>query len=88
MKDKSVEAQKIVEQYAVPESRAYSYEGLPMAEYFTVLQKYPEQTTLTEKIGNTEYTVNAHFRKDGNDLMYYLSHLIFYGVNPNIYKEK
>ncbi len=25
--------------------------------------------SLTEKIGGTEYTVNAHFRKDGRDLL-------------------
>ena len=51
------------------------------------LQKYPPQTVLTEKIGNTEYTVNAHFREDGRDLLYHLSRLLLNGVEPNIYRE-
>ena len=42
---------------------------------------------MTEKIGNTEYTLNAHFQADGRDLLYYLSQLILHGVDPNIYRE-
>ena len=39
------------------------------------LVRYPEEISFTEKIGNTEYTVNAHFRKDGDDFLTMLSHL-------------
>lgn len=87
MKDKSTEAAKVVKLYGNTESRPYEYEGLPAAENFMPLQKKPPQTVLTEKIGNTEYTVNAHFREDGRDLLYHLSRLLLNGVEPNIYRE-
>lgn len=87
MKDKSIEAAKVVKLYGNTESRPYKYEGLPAVENFMPLQKYPPQTALTEKIGNTEYTVNAHFREDGRDLLYHLSRLLLNGVEPNIYRE-
>lgn len=87
MKDKSTEAAKVVKLYGNTESRPYEYEGLPAAENFMPLQKYPPQTVLTEKIGNTEYMVNAHFREDGRDLLYHLSRLLLDGVEPNSYRE-
>lgn len=45
------------------------YPPLPPVENVTPLVRVPEQMTFTEKIGGTEYTVNAHFRKDGQDLL-------------------
>ncbi len=87
MTDKEFEAKKIVELYGTNENRPYPYEGLPAAENIMPLQKYPPRRTMTEKIGSTEYTVNAHFREDGRDLLYYLSQLILHGVDPNIYRE-
>ena len=87
MTDKEFEAKKIVELYGTNENRPYSYEGLPATENIMPLQKYPSKRTMTEKIDGTEYTVNAHFREDGRDLLYYLSRLILHGVDPNIYRE-
>ena len=87
MTDKEFEAKKIVELYGTNENRPYPYEGLPAAKNIMPLQKYPPRRTMTEKIGSTEYTVNAHFREDGRDLLYYLSRLILHGVDPNIYRE-
>lgn len=87
MTDKEFEARKIVELYGTNENRPYPYEGLPAAENIMPLQKYPPRRTMTEKIGSTEYMVNAHFREDGRDLLYYLSRLILHGVDPNIYRE-
>ncbi len=87
MTDKEFEAKKIVELYGTNENRPYPYEGLPAAENVMPLQKYPPKRTMTEKIGSTEYTVNAHFCEDGRDLLYYLSQLILHGVDPNIYRE-
>lgn len=88
MTDKELEIQRIVEQHKVTEYRGFHYEGLPSAENVIPLTKYPEQTTMTEKIGNTEYTVNAHFRQDGNDLLYHLCTLLLYGVNPHLFYEE
>lgn len=87
MKNKSAEADKIVELYGREPDYTFPYEGLPEAGNFIPLQKYPVNTALTEKIGNTEYTVNAHFREDGGDLLCLLSQLILHGVDPNIYRE-
>lgn len=41
------------------------YPPLPPAENIMPLMRIPEQATLCEKIGGTEYTVTAHFREDG-----------------------
>ena len=43
------------------------YPPLPPAENIMPLMRIPEQATLCEKIGGTEYTVTAHFREDGRD---------------------
>ena len=40
---------------------------LPPARNVTPLVRIPEPMSLTEKIGGTEYTVNAHFQKDGRE---------------------
>ena len=45
------------------------YPPLPPAENIMPLMRIPEQATLCEKIGGTEYTVTAHFREDGRDLL-------------------
>ena len=45
------------------------YPPLPPVQNVTPLVRIPEPMSLTEKIGGTEYTVNAHFRKDGRDLL-------------------
>mgnify|MGYP007122426330 FL=1 len=39
------------------------------------VMRIPEQATLCEKIGGTEYTVTAHFREDGRDLLGLLSRI-------------
>ena len=48
---------------------------LPPAENIMPLMRIPEQATLCEKIGGTEYTVTAHFREDGRDLLGLLSRI-------------
>ena len=56
------------------------YPPLPPAENVTPLVRIPEPISLTEKIGGTEYTVNAHFRKDGRDLLGILSNIFRRGT--------
>lgn len=51
------------------------YPPLPPAENIMPLMRIPEQATLCEKIGGTEYTVTAHFREDGRDLLGLLSRI-------------
>ena len=51
------------------------YPPLPPAENIMPLMRIPEQATLCEKIGVTEYTVTAHFREDGRDLLGLLSRI-------------
>ena len=51
------------------------YSPLPSVQNVTPLVRVPEQMSFTEKIGGTEYTVNAHFRKDGRDLLGLLSRM-------------
>ena len=60
--DKALEAQRIAEQYNGIDYRSFEYDGLPPAGEPSPLLRIPEQTTLTKKIGNTEYTLNVHFR--------------------------
>ena len=43
------------------------YPPLPPVQNVTPLVRVPEQMSFTEKIGGTEYTVDAHFRKDGRE---------------------
>ena len=49
------------------------YPPLPPAE--NIMPRVPEQMSFTEKIGGTEYTVTAHFREDGRDLLGLLSRI-------------
>ncbi len=51
------------------------YPPLPPAENVKPLVRIPEPISLSEKIGGTEYTVNAHFRKDGRDLLCILANI-------------
>ena len=56
------------------------YPPLPPAENIMPLMRIPEQATLCEKIGGTEYTVDAHFRKDGRDLLSKLTDIFMRGM--------
>ena len=51
------------------------YPPLPPVQNVTPLVRVPEQMSFTEKIGGTEYTVTAHFREDGRDLLGLLSRI-------------
>ena len=51
------------------------YPPLPPVENVTPLVRIPEKICFTEKIGGTEYTVTAHFREDGRDLLGLLSRI-------------
>ena len=53
------------------------YRDAPMV---TPLVRVPEQMSFTEKIGGTEYTVDAHFRKDGRDLLSKLTDIFMRGM--------
>lgn len=83
MTDREQEIERIVKRSGTVEFSAFPYEGLPQAEPTVPLVKRPEQTVLTEKIGNTEYTLNAHFKKEGRDLLCYLTRLIETGVGAS-----
>ena len=86
--DKALKAQRIAEQYNGIDYRSFEYDGLPPAGVPSPLLRIPEQTALTKKIGNTEYTLNAHFREDGRDLLGYLCELLLKdGVEPNLYYD-
>lgn len=65
------ETQKILDAYKdVPMVNPNKvYPPLPPVENVSPLVRIPETMTLCEKIGGTEYTVNAHFREDGRDLL-------------------
>lgn len=45
------------------------YPPLPPVENVAPLVRIPEKMCFTEKIGGTEYTVNAYFREGGRDLL-------------------
>lgn len=73
------------------------YPPLPPVQNVTPLVRIPEPMSITKKIGGTEYTVNAHFRKDGREgesnsivnqkeyLMKYAKEHVF--PNPKFYVE-
>ena len=65
------EIQEIMEEYkdAPMVNPDKIYPPLPPVQNVTPLVRIPEPMSFTEKIGGTEYTVNAHFRKDGRDLL-------------------
>lgn len=84
MSDKQKQIAEILDRYKNVEYRPYDNPDLPPAESKPIpLVKIPPLATFTEKIGNTEYTVNAKFNEDGRDLLYHLSQLILRGVTAN-----
>jgi hypothetical protein len=84
MTDREKEVTEIVNLYGKVEYRAYDNPDLPPADSNPIpLAKIPTLATFTEKIGNTEYTVNAHFNEDGRDLLYHLTQLLLRGVTAN-----
>ena len=56
------------------------YPPLPPVQNVTPLVRIPEPMSFTEKIGGTEYTVNAHFRKAGRDLLVMLTDIFRRGT--------
>ena len=84
MTDREKEVTEIVNLYGKVEYRAYDNPDLtPVDNNPIPLAKIPTLATFTEKIGNTEYTVNAHFNEDGRDLLYHLTQLLLRGVTSN-----
>lgn len=84
MTDREKEVTEIVNLYGKVEYRAYDNPDLPPVDNNPIpLAKIPTLATFTEKIGNTEYTVNAHFNEDGRDLLYHLTQLLLRGVTSN-----
>ena len=71
------EIQEIMEEYrdAPMVNPDKVYPPLPPVQNVTPLVRVPEQMSFTEKIGGTEYTVTAHFREDGRDLLGLLSRI-------------
>ena len=64
------------------------YPPLPPAENITPLMRIPEQMTFCEKIGGTEYTVNAHFREDGRDLLSMLTGIFNRNISGFEYSQE
>ena len=64
MTDREKEVTEIVNRYGKVEYRVYDNPDLPPADSNPIpLAKIPTLATFTEKIGNTEYTVNAHLTR-------------------------
>ena len=77
----AAEVDRLVAQYGKMELRSYEIPGLPPEKRPTPdLVKHPAETEFTERIGNTDYTVKAHFRTEGWDLLCLLNQLLGYGV--------
>ncbi len=76
------EIQEIMEEYkdAPMVNPDKIYPPLPPVQNVTPLVRIPEPMSFTEKIGGTEYTVNAHFRKDGRDLLVMLTDIFRRGA--------
>ena len=84
MTDREKEVAEIVNRYGNVEYRAYDNPNFPPEDKNPMpLVRIPTLATFTEKIGGTEYTVNAKFNEDGRDLLYHLAQLILRGVNAN-----
>lgn len=64
------------------------YPPLPPVENVAPLVRIPEQMTLCEKIGGTEYTVNAHFREDGRDLLSMLTGIFNRNISGFEYSQE
>ena len=76
------EIQEIMEEYkdAPMINPDKIYPPLLPVQNATPLVRIPEPMSLTEKIGGTEYTVNAHFRKYGRDLLVMLTNIFRRGI--------
>ena len=61
------------------------YPSLPPVQNVTPLVRIPGPMSFIEKIGGTEYTVNAHFRKDGQDLLATLTDIFRRGAQGYIF---
>lgn len=59
----------------------------PPAASLCPLSKYPPEMTVTEEIKGTKYTVRAHFREDGQDLLTWLLRLMDNSVAPHAFDE-
>ena len=78
------EVDRRVADFPIPEIHEYDIPGLPPGEVpLTDVVKFPKEMELTERIGNTEYTVKARFRPSGRDLLCMLHDLLGYGVAAN-----
>jgi hypothetical protein len=63
------------------------YPPLPPVQNVAPLVRIPELMSFTEKIGGTEYTVNAHFRKDGRDLLATLTDIFRHGTTKETLRK-
>lgn len=64
------------------------YPFLPPAENVTPLVRIPKEICFTEKIGGTEYTVNAHFREGGRDLLSMLIGILERNISGLSYRRE
>ena len=64
------------------------YPPLPPAENITPLVRIPEGMCFTENIGGTEYTVNAHFREGGRDLLSMLMGILARNISGMEYSQE
>ena len=64
------------------------YPPLPPAENITPLVRIPEGMCFTENIGGTEYTVNAHFREGGRDLLSMLMGILERNISGMEYRQE
>ena len=64
------------------------YPPLPPAENITPLVRIPEGMCFTENIGGTEYTVNAHFREGGRDLLSMLMGILERNISGLEYRQE
>ena len=64
------------------------YPPLPPVQNVTPLVRVPEQMSFTEKIGGTEYIVNAHFREGGRDLLSMLMGILERSISGLSYRQE
>lgn len=82
MKSKEQQAAEIAARYGNVEYEESDTPGLPEPGRIIPLVRIPPSAAFTETIGGTEYTVNAHFKENGRDMLYYLCRLLKSGVAP------
>lgn len=64
------------------------YPPLPPVENVVPLVRIPEKMCFTEKIGGTEYTVSAHFREGGRDLLGMLMGILERNISGMEYRQE